>query len=203
MKVDDNEKKLTMGHGYSSAVRYLLIVAYYGLLTRLPPSNHAFTKWVRPIRYAAARHLFRKCGQFVNIEKGAYFGLGNNVEIGNHSGIGIDCKIHGPVRIGDNVMMGPEVIIHTSGHSFERTDIPMRLQGRSAPKMVIIQDDVWIGQRAMIMPGVTVSQGSIIAAGSVVTKDVPEYAVIAGNPARIVKYRRSVASSLEDAPCRQ
>jgi maltose O-acetyltransferase len=65
----------------------------------------------------------------------------------------------------------------------------MRQQGRADLKSVVIEDDVWIGTRAIILPGVTVHHGSIIAAGAVVTKDVPEYAIVGGNPAKVIKYR--------------
>ena len=85
--------------------------------------------------------------------------------------------------------MGPEVIILTENHRFERTDIPMRLQGRQELRPVAIHDDVWIGTRVIILPGVTVGRGAIIGAGAIVTKDIPEYAIVGGNPAKLIKYR--------------
>lgn len=81
-----------------------------------------------------------KCGHNINIERNAYFTP--ELQLGDHSGIGIDCEIYGPVTIGENVMMGPEVVIYTSGHKFDRTDIPMLEQGRTDVKPVIIGDDV-------------------------------------------------------------
>ena len=65
----------------------------------------------------------------------------------------------------------------------------IRNQGRTEIKPVIIGDDVWIGARAIIMPGIVIGRGAVIGAGSVVTKNVDEYAVVAGNPARVIKYR--------------
>lgn len=65
----------------------------------------------------------------------------------------------------------------------------MRLQGDRAPSPVTIHDDVWIGARAIILPGVTISKGAIIGAGAVATNDVPSYAICAGNPARVIRYR--------------
>ena len=97
----------------------------------------------------------------------------------------------GYITIGDNVMMAPGVTILTTNHRFDRTDIPMIEQGHvSAP--VSIGNDVWIGQRAMIMPGVHIGNGCIVAAGAVVTKDVPDFAVVGGVPARILKYRNNL-----------
>ena len=112
------------------------------------------------------------------------------MEIGDRSGVGINAKMHGKVIIGNDVMMGPECIIYTQNHDFSRTDIPMNKQGFSEEKPVIIGDDVWIGGRVIILPGVNVGKGAIIGAGSVVTKDVPEYAIVAGNPATVKKYRK-------------
>ena len=126
----------------------------------------------------------------INIEKKANFGTGSGIEIGNNSGLGINCKVRGPLQIGNNVMMGPDVIIFTSNHETSRTDIPMRGQGSTLPQKVTIEDDVWIGARVIILPGVTIGKGAILAAGAVVSKDVPDYAIVGGVPAKVLKYRR-------------
>lgn len=128
-----------------------------------------------------------KCGKDVNIERNAYFTPG--LTIGNRSGVGIDCEIYGPVTIGNDVMMGPEVVIYTSGHRFDRTDIPMMDQGSTKPEPVTIGNDVWIGRRVMIMPGVNIGDGCVIGAGAVVTKDIPPYSVAGGVPAKVIKKR--------------
>lgn len=152
----------------------------------LPISQRSsFAKWCR--RFWAKRVL-KSCGKKVNIERGAVFGPG--VELGDYSGIGINCEAYGPISIGKNVMMGPEVVIYTSGHRFDRTDVPMMEQGSTEPRAVSIGDDVWIGRRAMIMPGVTIGEGCVIGAGAVVTKDIPPFSVAAGVPARVVKSRK-------------
>ena len=109
----------------------------------------------------------------MNIEKHAHFTPG--VELGDRSGIGINCEITGTVTIGNDVMMGPEVIVYTSGHRFDRTDISMMDQGFTEAKPVTIGNDVWLGRRVIIMPGVTIGDGCVIGAGAVVTKDIPPY----------------------------
>ena len=128
-------------------------------------------------------------GANINIEKGAKFATGKGITIGNNSGLGIDSSVHGPLRIGDNVMMGPQVTIFSQTHVIGRTDIPMNQQGMREAE-VVIGNDVWIGMRVIIMPGVKIGNGAVIGAGAIVTKDVPDYAVVGGVPARVIKYRK-------------
>lgn len=146
-------------------------------------------------RAAACKRLFRVAGQRINVEKGANFYTGWEIELGDDSSLGINCMIPYDLKVGNDVMMGPEVVIVGENHKWARTDIPMRLQGYEKFKPVRIEDDVWIGARAIILPGLTISKGAIIAAGAVVTKDVPPYAICAGNPARIIRFRDHTNSS--------
>jgi len=124
----------------------------------------------------------------INIQKNCYFD--DDVLLGDNSGIGSNCSIQGPTKIGKNVMMGPDVIILTSNHNFDRIDIPMIEQGFYPRKQVIIEDDVWIGARAIILPGVKIGKGSIIGAGAVVTKNIEEYSIVGGCPAKIIRKRK-------------
>lgn len=129
-------------------------------------------------------------GKDVNIEHGAEFG--SQLFIGSHSGIGIDSIINGEVHIGNYVLMGPECYMYTSNHCFDRIDIPIAEQGYSKQRPIYIGDNVWIGSRVTILPGVVIGTGAIIGSGAVVTKDVPEYAVVGGNPACILKMRKQL-----------
>jgi maltose O-acetyltransferase len=167
----------------------LALMCYYSLGRFLPESSHSTIS--KKIRGGLCGIIFKKCGKNVNVEKGAYFGFGSSVEIGDNSGIGINCHIYGPVSIGCDVMMAPDVVILTKNHKYDRLDIPMRLQGATEVKPVIIKDDVWIGIRSIILPGVEISKGVIVGAGSVVTKNIPEYAVVGGSPAKIIKLRNN------------
>jgi maltose O-acetyltransferase len=92
--------------------------------------------------------------------------------------------------IGNFVMIAPNVAIISSTHNFERTDIPMAFQGVTTSKKVIIEDDVWLGRNVVVMPGVRIRKGSIVAAGAVVTRDVPEFKIVGGVPAKIIKDRK-------------
>ena len=86
-------------------------------------------------------------------------------------------------------MMGPDVVILTNSHIFTDISLPMRCQGETVAP-VYIGDDVWIGTRVIILPGVRIGNGVIIGAGAVVTKDIPDYAVVGGIPAKIIRYRK-------------
>lgn len=86
--------------------------------------------------------------------------------------------------------MGPDCIALTQNHAFDRVDIPMIQQGLQEEKKINIGNDVWIGQRVIILPGVTIGDGAIIGAGSVVTKNVNDYDIVAGNPARVIRNRK-------------
>jgi maltose O-acetyltransferase len=124
-----------------------------------------------------------------NIERGAFVGSGTHISIGHRSSIGVNASIHGPLSIGANVMMGPDVRIYALSHSTASSEIPMIDQGFDEPRPVIIEDDVWIGARAIVLPGVQIGRSSIIGAGAVVTKSVPAFSLAAGNPARVVRHR--------------
>lgn len=164
----------------------MLFVCYRIFASWLPQSSHFPPgRWLR--RWFA-KMIVSHCGKNINIEHGARFTP--SLSIGDRSGVGIKCELNGPVTIGRDVMMGPEVVIYTSGHEFGATDIPIMDQGFTAAKPVIIGDDVWIGRRAIIMPGVTIGDGCVIGAGAVVTKDIPPYSVAGGVPAKVIKSRR-------------
>lgn len=154
----------------------------------MPHSRSKIRIGQKAFRAFCGRLILKKCGKHVNIEKNASFTT--NCELGDYSGIGINAKISN-VKIGNHVMMGPNCIILSTNHRHDRVDITMDMQGNEPERQVIIQDDVWIGINVIILPGVTIGAGSIIGAGTVVTKDVPPYSVFCGNPGKVVKSRKN------------
>lgn len=170
-------------------MKKLALIIYYLIAKHLPASDFPFLKGSKGIRSFLCKRIFDKCGENVNIERGVFFGSGKEISIGNNSGIGINARISGPLEIGENVMMGPDVMIYTSNHNFDSVDIPMIKQGNGQKENVIIEDDVWIGARVIILKGVHIKKGAIIGAGSVVTKDVGEYEIVGGNPAKLIRKR--------------
>ena len=161
--------------------------ALFCVFRHLPKSFSFGGKLAKKLRAATAKGFIRSCGKNVNIEHGAH--ISSKLSIGDNSGIGVDCHCGGALTVGNDVMMGPECVIISRNHDFSRTDIPMRLQGFMEEEPVTIGNDVWLGRRVMIMPGVHIGNGCIIAAGAVVTKDVPDYAIVGGVPARIIRFR--------------
>lgn len=179
--------KLRFGDEIMKIKKIIGYIIYNLFAKHLPVSNSKIKIGQKQIRGFCGKLMLDKCGKNVNIQKGAAFST--HVSIGDFSGIGINAKINGKCTIGDYVMMGPNCTIYTRNHEFSDITKPMMNQGFSSEKEVVIGDDVWIGGNVTILPGVKVGSHSIIGACSVVTKDVPEYAVVAGNPAQVKKYR--------------
>lgn len=163
-------------------------ILYRTIGIRLPMSFSKLSFGSRKFRQFCAKMILDNCGKWVNIERGVHFGDG--LSIGNGSGIGANSVIPSDVSIGENVMIGQELLIFTQNHGMERIDVPMREQPMSKPKPVVIENDVWIGARVIILPGIHIGEGAVIAAGSVVTKAVPSYEVWGGNPAHFLKSRK-------------
>ena len=162
---------------------------YFYIARHLPISYSRGGKLAKKLREWSASKFLVHTGKDINIERGAI--ITSLMEIGDRSGVGIDAVIDGKVIIGQDVMMGPNVTIHTRNHRFERLDIPMNQQGRTEERPVIIGDDVWIGGHVIILPGRHIGNGAIVGAGAVVTKDVPPYAIVGGNPAKIIGRRKT------------
>lgn len=112
-------------------------------------------------------------------------GLGP-VRIGHHSLIGLSNVIIGPVTIGNHVILAQHIVVSGLNHGYEDIHTPISRQ-KCAVKPIVIEDECWIGANSVITAGVSIGRHAVVAAGSVVTKDVPAYSVVAGNPARVIK----------------
>lgn len=124
-----------------------------------------------------------------------YAGIQENtgfLEIGDktmlNSYVMLNADIKGEIRIGKNVLIGPNVVFRASNHRFERRDMVIRQQGHK-PGRIIVGNDVWIGANAVILPNVDVGMGAVIGAGSVVNKDVASYTIVGGVPAKRITVR--------------
>lgn len=144
--------------------------------------------WIisKKIRQIAGRLLFAKCGK--NVDVGRRCKMSFNIKLGNRSSIGDNSYLQGDIQIGDDVMMAPQVMLIAENHNFSNLNIPMNRQG-STKKGIIIEDNVWIGARAIILDGVRIGEGSIIGAGAVVTKSTDKNTIVGGSPAKLIKTR--------------
>lgn len=147
-------------------------------------------KLIRAIRQAYWKYRFKECGHNfvccsgVKIHSAKKVSIGNDVRIGENSYL----NASGGLVIRNNVKFGPQVFIWTSNHNyFSPKKLPF--DNISIHKQVIINDNVWLGAKSIIIPGVEIGEGAVVAMGSVVTKNVPACAVVGGNPAKILKYR--------------
>lgn len=135
---------------------------------------------------------FKSCGSNVYIDRNCDFTpetttIGNNVYIGPNSSIR---STHGSISIGNHVLIGPSVQIHGGNHERKTTGIflDQEKKQKGQDPDLIIEDDVWIGANAIILKGVHIGRGAMIGAGTIVTKDVPPYAIVVGNPGRVLSY---------------
>lgn len=172
-------------------IKKILGKALYTIIGSHLPSAHCrirfLGKFSKYFRETCGKMILTKCGSNVNIYPKAEFS--SKIELGNNSDIGLRCRINGKVIIGDDVIMGPDVAIYTVNHNTQRIDIPIKYQGVSEEKPVIIGAGTWICARAIILPGVNIGKGCVIGAGAVVTKSIPDFSIAAGNPAIVVKKR--------------
>lgn len=148
------------------------------------------------LKMYALKPLFRRIGKNVVFDPDANYSF-ETIEIGNDVFIGDGADFsasRSSIIIGRKVMFGPNVTIRGGNHTVHYVgkfmyDITDSTKDPKDDEPVIIEDDVWVGSRAIILKGITIGRGSIVGAGSVVTKSVPPYAIVGGVPARIIKMR--------------
>ncbi|WP_228374496.1 sugar O-acetyltransferase [Demequina rhizosphaerae] len=135
---------------------------------------------------AALSALVGECGEGLDFRPPIYLEYKERVRFGRNVFINSNLMILGSgiVTIGDNALIGPEARFYTVNHAF---DVDIRREGWERAFPITLEADVWLGGSVVICPGVTIGRGSVVAAGSVVTKDVPPMSVVGGNPARVIR----------------
>jgi acetyltransferase-like isoleucine patch superfamily enzyme len=185
---------------------------YFSFVLRFCPG-----KLGRLLRYTVYKKRFKSCGKRVSIPQAVFFkGLENielgariafspynsifaesgsyeaSIKIGNNvsfnRNVMINADIKGTIIIEDDVIVGPNVVIRASGHRYENIHKPIREQGHHKGR-IVIKAGTWIGANAVILPGVTVGKGAIVAAGAVVTKNLNDFDIVGGVPAKRIGSR--------------
>lgn len=155
---------------------------YNILAETLPLSNSRHKFASRRLRYLSVKKNVDSMDSNVNVEGGRAFPY--SVKNGNNSGLGVYCELNGEVEIGKNVLMGPNVIIYTQNHAFQERNVLIIKKKYYTPKKVVLGDGIWNGHRAITLPSVHISRGSVIGACDVVAKYISEYAIAVWNPSR-------------------
>jgi len=189
-------------------IKKLLFQIYIAILSSIP------TEIGVRLRQIAYKPLFKKCGRNLRIDSGVTIlgfeniSLGDNVSfmknsyiyahdggeliIGNNFTINSNSQLgasFGKIVIGNDCAIGPNCVLRAANHKFDNPDIPFRKQGHKYGE-IILEDDVWVASNCVITANTKIGKSSVIAAGSVVTKDVEPYSVVGGVPAKLVKKRK-------------
>jgi len=167
----------------------LAVLWYYLFISRLPHSRFLGLFNVLRVYYLSKILKVMPFDRNSKFEFNVYISNGNKLKIGNYCRINENVFLQGDIRIGDYVMIAPNVAIYTSNHFYKDIDKPMVTYGNALNSPVVIEDNVWIGRNVVVLPGVTIATGSIVGANSVVTKNVPANSVVGGVPAKFIKYR--------------
>lgn len=160
----------------------------YNLIGKaLPLDSMPYSLGFKNFRYYLFSNCIERCGKKCKVDKNVY--ISPSIQVGDNVRISENVKIRKNTYIGNNVLIGPGVQIITATHNFDSLDRPISEQGDEQFK-VVIGNDVWIGTNTILLPNIKIGNHAIIAAGSIVTKDVAEYAIVGGNPAKLIRYRR-------------
>ncbi len=167
----------------------LKLIFYYLFIQKLPHSR----LWggFNSVRRSYMANVLKVMPNDTNskFENGIYISNAKKLKIGNHVRINENVFLQGEIIIGNHVMIAPYTAIYTNAHEHKNTTIPMVLQGETPTKMVTICNNAWLGRNVVVLPGITVGEGAIVGANSVVTKDVAPFTIVGGVPAKLIKER--------------
>ena len=168
-------------------MKNIYLVLYYLLINKIPNSTFPGGVIFNKIRRFFVKKII-KMGSNNTFQRNVYFGNGDNVVIGNNCQINDNIRLDN-VKIGDYVMIARDCIFLGKGHEFNDINRPMNEQGINVSRQTIVENDVWIGLRVIIMPGVVIKSGSVIAAGSLIANTTVKNGVYGGVPAKLIKIR--------------
>ncbi len=167
-------------------LKKLFYFIYLVFFKNTPEDYRPYALFFPKIRQILVTNYLRSCGKKLCVKNRAE--ISPNSSVGYDSELGTRCMVQANVTLGDHVIMGPDVKIYSRNHKSDRLDIPIQKQGKHYLNTEV-GNDVWIGANVIITAGVTIGSHVIIAAGAVVTKDVADYSVVGGVPAKLLRTR--------------
>ena len=161
----------------------LFVLRIYDLVIWLPDGS-----FNRILRSLVAGYVF-ECGS--NLTLGYRARINTRMKVGDGVTLGPDMRVmcYGDLVIEHDVLIGPEVVFIDTHHCCDSIDMPISKQGFEEPRPITVKEGAWLGVRAVVLPGVTIGKHAVVAACSVVTKDVEPYSIVAVIPARLIKKR--------------
>ena len=180
-------KEKIKGYSLLTLVRLECESFFFGIGMLIPTTLGVF------IRGILAKMFFKKCTGFAWLQPRIILVHTDRMVVGTNFGVNSGSYINGigGLEIGNYVLIGSNVTISSGKHPIEGKDIPVFTRPTILQK-IVIEDDVWIGAGAVIMPGITIAKGTVIGANSVVTKDTLPYSIVAGVPAKTLRFREDI-----------
>ena len=163
-------------------MRYELLLWYLKILKSFPGKIGCYVRKIAlPARIGDQSYIWDN----VQIDFPSKLSVGDRCSI--NRGTIIHCG--GGVDIGNDVLIGPNVLIYSQNHKYRNSDELISMQGYNRRK-VVVEDDVWLASNVIVLPGITIKQGTVIGAGSVVTRNTESYGIYVGNPAKLISFRK-------------
>jgi acetyltransferase-like isoleucine patch superfamily enzyme len=168
-------------------LKYFGLIIYYLIAKRLPNYSVPGGFFYNSLRIFCLRRIMH-VGYGCRVMRNVYIGSGKNISIGNNCRINENVRLDN-VKIGNHVMIARDTVFLGKTHESSEIDVPMEQQGNRVMSQSVVDDNVWIGIRSIILPSLHIKKGCIIGAGSVLTKNTEENCVYAGVPAKLIKSR--------------
>ena len=178
-------------------IKLFSLALYYGIARHLPEHSDPRGVYWKKLRSFAVRPLLRHAGKEFTINAGAHFGNGSVLSMGDYSSLGLNARVIGDVTLGNYSGSAQGVFLCAYNREYKDPETPMMFQGKKPDRPIVIDEDVMLMAKCMVLAGVHIHRGCIIGAGAVVTRDVPPYAIVSGNPARVIKFRKPPPAGMD------
>lgn len=168
----------------------LKLIIYYLFIQKLPHSRLSGIFNTLRVFYMAKVLKIMPRDKNSKFEDHIYISDAKQLTIGSYVRINENIFLQGKITIGNDVMIAPGVAIYTKTHEHKDVHIPMVQQGTTEVKAVILKNNVWLGRNVVVLPGITIGEGAIVGANSVVTKNVKPFTIVGGVPAKLIRERK-------------